>query len=159
SGDPDPLVNTATVHYHPSGFPNNITDSDTWTTNLLHPSFTVSKNCSTEPVPQAGPAKFNVTFTNTRDPDLVITAHDNIGTFNLAPSASKPFTVTVNGPFAGKATVDNTVNATAALDPKYGLSDTIGPKSASASCDVMGLAKVIKTVSGQPLSGSQAFTF
>lgn len=159
SGDPDPLVNTATVHYHPSGFPNDIHNSATWTTNLLHPGFTVSKTCTTEPVPQAGPAKFDVTFTNTGDADLVITADDGIGTFNLAAGASKTVTVTVNGPFAGQATVDNTVNATAALDQKYGLSDTIGPKSAKASCDVMGLAKVIKTVSGQPPSGTQAFTF
>jgi uncharacterized repeat protein (TIGR01451 family) len=159
SGDPDPLVNTATVHYHPSGFPNDISDSATWTTNLLHPGFTVSKTCTTQPVPQAGPAKFDVTFTNTGDADLVITADDNLGTFNLAAGATKTFTVTVNGPFAGQATVDNKVTATAALDPKYGLSDTIGPKSDSASCDVMGLAKVIKTVSGQQPSGTQSFTF
>jgi len=159
SGDPDPLVNTATVHYHPTGFPNNISDSATWTTDLLHPGFTVSKTCTTQPVSQAGPAKFNVTFTNTGDADLVITADDNIGTFNLAAGKSATFTVTVTGPFAGQPTVKNTVNATAALDPKYKLSDTIGPKSASASCDVVGLAKVIKTVSGQPPSGTQSFTF
>jgi uncharacterized repeat protein (TIGR01451 family) len=159
SGDPDPLANTATVHYHPSGFPNDITDTATWKTDLLHPGFTVSKTCTTQPVPQAGPAKFNVTFTNTGDADLVITADDGIGTFNLAAGATKTFTVTVNGPFGGQATVDNTVKATATLDPKYGLSDTIGPKSDSASCNVMGLAKVIKTVSGQPPSGAQSFTF
>jgi uncharacterized repeat protein (TIGR01451 family) len=159
SGDPNPLVNTATVLYHPSGFPNNITDSATWKTNLLHPAFKATKSCTTEPVPQAGPAKFDVTFTNTGDADLVITADDGIGTFNLAAGATKTVTVTVNGPFAGQATVNNTVKATAALDPEYGLSDTIGPKTASASCDVMGLAQVIKTVSGQPPSGSQSFTF
>jgi uncharacterized repeat protein (TIGR01451 family) len=159
NGDPNPLVNTATVHYHPSGFPNDITNSATWQTKLLKPAFTVTKTCTTEPVPQAGPAKFNVTFTNTGDADLVITADDGIGTFNLAAGATKTVTVTVTGPFAGQATVNNTVKATAALDPKYGLSDTIGPKSASASCDVMGLAKVIKTVSGQPPSGTQSFTF
>ena len=158
NGDPDPLINTATVHYHPSGFPNDITNSASWTTDLLHPGFTVSKTCTTQPVPQAGPAKFSVTFTNTGDADLVITADDGIGTFNLAAGASKTVTVTVSGPFTG-ASVPNTVNASATLDPKYGLSDTIGPKSASASCTVMGLAKVIKTVSGQPPSGTQSFTF
>jgi uncharacterized repeat protein (TIGR01451 family) len=160
SGDPNPLANTATVHYHPSGFPNDITNSATWTTNLLHPGFTVSKTCTTEPVPQAGPAKFSVTFTNTGDADLVITGDDGIGTFSLAAGATKTVTVTANGPFAGQATVNNTVTATAALDPKYGLpSDTVGPKTASASCDVMGLAKVVKTVSGQPPSGTLSFTF
>jgi uncharacterized repeat protein (TIGR01451 family) len=159
SGDPDPLVNTATVHYHPSGFPNDITDSAKWTTDLLHPDFTVSKTCTTQPVPQAGPAKFNVIFTNTGDADLVITADDGIGTVNLAAGATQAVTVTVTGPFAGQATVANTVKASATSDPKYGLNDTIGPKSDSANCTVMGLAKVIKTVSGQPPSGTQSFTF
>jgi hypothetical protein len=28
AGDPNPLVNVVTVHYHPAGFPNDITDSD-----------------------------------------------------------------------------------------------------------------------------------
>jgi hypothetical protein len=28
AGDPDPLVNVVTVHYHPAGFPNDITDDD-----------------------------------------------------------------------------------------------------------------------------------
>jgi hypothetical protein len=51
------------------------------------------------------------------------------------------------------------VNATATLDQKYGLSDTIGPKSASAHCDVAGLAKVVETVNGQAPSGTQSFTF
>lgn len=158
--DPNPLVNTAAVLYHPSGFPNNITSSATWTTTLLHPGFTVSKSCTTNPVPQAGPAQFSVTFTNTGDADLVITATDGIGTFTLPVGAVKTVPVTVNGPFAGQATVDNTVSATATLDPKYGLTDpALGPTSASASCTVMGLAQVIKTVNGQPPSGTQSFTF
>jgi len=28
AGDPDPLVNVVTVHYHPAGFPNDVTDND-----------------------------------------------------------------------------------------------------------------------------------
>lgn len=158
-GDPDPLVNTASVLYHPKGFPNNITGSATWTTDLVHPNFTVTKMCTTNPVAQAGPAKFDVTFTNTGDADLVITADDGIGTLTLAAGATTTVTVTVNGPFAGQASVDNTVNASATLASKYGLDNVLGPKSASASCTVMGLAKVIKTVDGQAPSGSQSFTF
>src|SRR5436190_16654287 len=38
AGDPDPLSNTATVHYHPDGFPNDIHDASTWTTELFQPS-------------------------------------------------------------------------------------------------------------------------
>jgi len=41
--DPDPLVNVVTVHYHPDGFPNDITDSDDHSLNLFQPDFTITK--------------------------------------------------------------------------------------------------------------------
>jgi uncharacterized repeat protein (TIGR01451 family) len=37
AGDPDPLVNTVTVHYHPDGFPNDITDDDDHEIDLVQP--------------------------------------------------------------------------------------------------------------------------
>ena len=37
AGDPDPLVNTATAHYHPAGFPNDINASDSHSVNLFQP--------------------------------------------------------------------------------------------------------------------------
>ena len=43
-GDPDPLVNTVTVHYHPAGFPNDITDTDSATVNILQPGLNVTKS-------------------------------------------------------------------------------------------------------------------
>ena len=42
-GDPDPLVNTATVHYNPAGFPNDIWDADTVNVELFQPSITLDK--------------------------------------------------------------------------------------------------------------------
>jgi hypothetical protein len=151
------LSNTATAIYSPSGFPNQIPGSSTWTLTLLHPNFTVSKACSAQPVSQAGPAVFTVTFNNTGDADLNISADDGIGSFSLAKGASRTFTVSVPGPFT--ATVNNSVTASATLAQVYNLSNVIGPKSADASCTVFGKAKVVKTVSGAPPSGTQEFTF
>ncbi|HWR66817.1 MAG TPA: hypothetical protein VN364_11930 [Bellilinea sp.] len=35
AGDPDPLVNVVTVHYHPANFPNDITDTDDHSLDLI----------------------------------------------------------------------------------------------------------------------------
>ncbi len=35
AGDPDPLVNVVTVHYHPANFPNDITDTDDHALDLI----------------------------------------------------------------------------------------------------------------------------
>ena len=51
AGDPDPLDNTVTVHYHPDGFTNDLTDSDDHSVNLFQPSVEVTKD---------GPATANV---------------------------------------------------------------------------------------------------
>jgi hypothetical protein len=162
AGDADPLTNTATVHYHPQGFPNDITDHASSTLDVLHPSFTVNKICtSAQPVPLgATSATFQVRFNNTGDTDLVITADDGIGTFTLAAGGHASYTVTVNGPFTG-GSIDNTVHTTSVTTAaKYGLTNnTVGNQSSSASCQRGGLTKVIKTVSGAAPSGTQAFTF
>jgi uncharacterized repeat protein (TIGR01451 family) len=42
--DPDPLVNTVNVLYHPEGFPNNITASDSHSVNLFQPRVEITKN-------------------------------------------------------------------------------------------------------------------
>ena len=39
AGDPDPLVNTVTVHYHPVGFPNDIVDTDDHRIDIVTPSY------------------------------------------------------------------------------------------------------------------------
>jgi len=39
AGDPSPLVNTVVVHYHPAEFPNDITDDDSHTLNIIQLEF------------------------------------------------------------------------------------------------------------------------
>jgi uncharacterized repeat protein (TIGR01451 family) len=61
------LTNTVTVHYHPDGWTNDITDTDSFTATIVHPSFTITKICATQDVPLGGTAIFNVTVANTGD--------------------------------------------------------------------------------------------
>ena len=80
-GSGQKLSNTVKVETHPAGFPNDVDAQDTYEATLLHPAYTVTKDCKagTEPVPQEGPALFTIVITNTGDADLVITADDGIG--------------------------------------------------------------------------------
>jgi hypothetical protein len=155
ASDPDPLVNIATVHYHPTGFATIITRSSTSTTDLLHPGFTVAKTCKAQPVSQAGPAVFTIAFTNTGDAALHVVPSEG-APFDVAAGASPSYDYSVNGPFS--ATVNNTVTGVVTLDPRYGLSNSY-TFSASGSCTVESKAKVVKTVSGQPPAAGQTFTF
>ncbi|MBG0765277.1 MAG: hypothetical protein H0S78_10465, partial [Tissierellales bacterium] len=43
AGDSDPLVNTATVHFHPDGFTNDIWDEDSHEVDLFQPAIDVTK--------------------------------------------------------------------------------------------------------------------
>jgi uncharacterized repeat protein (TIGR01451 family) len=43
AGDPDPLPNTVTFHYHPEGLSNDITDNATCSVDLVHPYILISK--------------------------------------------------------------------------------------------------------------------
>ena len=150
AGAPEVLNNTATVHYHPNGFPNDVTRSDPHIVDIIHPSYTVTKVCKVgiEPVPQEGPALFQITFVNTGDADLVITSDEvTPSTFDLLVDETKTFEVMVNGPFTGQATVPNTVNANAVLNSRYGVSYTEG-KTASDYCDVGGRVSVLKLTQG-----------
>jgi hypothetical protein len=149
TGDPDPLVNTANVDCSPVGFPNALTASDGVSVDLLHPDFTVVKSCSNEPVPQDGPATWDVVISNTGDVELIITADDGIGTFTLAAGTDQTFPVSADGPFAGQATVSNTVTASWVLPTEYGLDNT-DEKSASDTCFVAGEAEIIKLTQGLP---------
>jgi uncharacterized repeat protein (TIGR01451 family) len=135
-GDDDPLTNTASVSCSPDGFPNVLNDSDSYTVDLIHPSFTVDKTCVAEPISYLGPANFQVTIANTGDVPLDITADDGIGAFQLAAGASQDFDVSVPGPFTPGGTADNTVTASWTLPEEYGLDNT-DTKSASDSCDVV----------------------
>ena len=67
-GDPDPLLNTVTVHFNPFGFPNDITDSDDHTVNLFQPSVLVQK--TGDATGKIGdPVDYMITVTNTSSGD------------------------------------------------------------------------------------------
>jgi hypothetical protein len=133
AGDPDPLVNTVTVQYNPEGFPNDITDSASHSSDVVHPTLTVSKDCLTPEVPPGGTATFDVTIGNTGDVPLIFTTSENEmpGPFTLAAGESSSFQVTMVA--GGGPTVDNTVNVTAVLPPSYQLSNTL-TGTATDSC-------------------------
>jgi hypothetical protein len=143
---PDPISNTVTAHYNPEGFPNDITDSDTETIDVLHPNYTISKDCLTETVPVGGSAIFEVVFTNTGDTALTVTSDEDMTTvpggtlvpagtsFSLPVAGTRTFEVTLvatSGPI-----IENTVNASATLPASTGLTNVLD-RSASDFCDVL----------------------
>ena len=151
-GAGETLANTATAHYDlPDSYNlgNDITDSDDHTVDIIHPNYTVAKDCKAgiEPVAQDGSAVFTITFNNTGDADLVITADDGVGNFSLAPGATKSFTHSLAGPFTGQATVENTVHSTAVLAATYGLPNTFA-KDATGDCRIGGRMNLLKTTQG-----------
>jgi uncharacterized repeat protein (TIGR01451 family) len=93
-GDPDPLVNIVSVHYHPDGFPNDISDTDTATVNLFQPSVDMDK--TGDALSKVGDdADYTITVTNTSStdsPNLTCDISDallgiNKTGVNLAPGA------------------------------------------------------------------------
>jgi hypothetical protein len=141
------LTNSASVSCSPTGFPNTLIDEKSVSVTLLHPSFTVAKTCTNEPVPLAGPATWDVVIENTGDVELVVTADDGIGTFNLAAGASQTFPVSAAGPFSGQETVYNSVTASWVLPEMYGLSNT-EKKLASDACQVGSRVNLLKLTQG-----------
>jgi hypothetical protein len=136
-GDPDPLINTVTVIGKTVGFDVNVTDSTTCETDLVHPDFTVTKTCLTEPV-TGDEAEFRITITNTGDINLIITTNEPElpGPNTLAFGSS--ITIDVNRAVTpGAPDVNNTVTVTATLPAVYELPNII-IKSATASCSVPG---------------------
>jgi hypothetical protein len=152
AGDPNPLVNKATLSCTlPPAFTNRLAMSmDSHRVRLLEPGFTVAKTCLNEPVPQDGPANYDVTFTNTGNANLSITADDGIGTFLLPAGGARSFLVGLPGPFAGQQTVSNTVNASARVAEPGDFTNRIEPQSSTATCYVAGEAKITKLTQGLP---------
>lgn len=112
------------------------------------PGFTVSKACQAEPVPQEGPALFIVTFENTGNVALSITADDGVGTFDLAVGEKQSFEVGVDGPFSGQPSVENTVTASASYTDDAGHKWSSGEQSANVSCRVGSRANLLKWTQG-----------
>ena len=90
SGDPDPLLNTADAHYHPDGFTNDITDSDSHSVDLFTPSVTIDKTGDT--LSKVGDTvTYNVTITNTSSadtPTLILDSFSDTLVASVVPPAA-----------------------------------------------------------------------
>jgi hypothetical protein len=68
--DPDPLPNTVTVHYHPEGFSNDITDSASEEVDIIHPHTTMT---SAAYVYDTVSGNVEITITDKNDGDVPLT--------------------------------------------------------------------------------------
>jgi uncharacterized repeat protein (TIGR01451 family) len=124
--DPDPLLNTVAVHYNPSGFPNDVTDSASHQVDLVHPDLAVSKTCAPASASPGDTITYTCTISNTGDVgldrisitdtlkgDLTDPANFTSSTCDdsLAPDTSCTITYTVTAPSTAGPLV-NTVTAT-----------------------------------------------
>jgi hypothetical protein len=137
SSDPDPLVNTATATCSPTGFPNVLQQTASSSADLLHPSWTISEVCTTDPVPAGSPAGFSLVLTNTGDADLVFAiSGSSVPSFNGTFEVAAGGTLSLSGSAAvqaGATTVSNTASASITLAARYGLPNQF-TDSAIASC-------------------------
>jgi len=87
--------------------------------DIIHPNFTVTKTCTSEPVPAQGPATFEVVVTNTGDVNLSFTTNEAAQSSLAEPftvgknGASVTFTITIPAPSGGD--VSNSITVTASL--------------------------------------------
>src|SRR5262249_8440886 len=113
-----------------------------------------------EPISRTGPAVFTITFANTGDADLHVVPTEG-APFDVVAGASSSYSYPIAGPFSGPGagfTVPNAVSVVVTLNARYGLSNQYTATAADA-CDVKALAKIVKTVNGQPPAAGQTFTF
>lgn len=136
--DPDPLVNVVTANYEVSvlcGSPTPVeytfpvSDDATATVDLVHPDFTVVKECITDPVVPGGTADFRITIDNIGDVDLVIdTDEDDIADpFTLAwdgPAFEQVVTKDVPVELPDPPEICNEIVVTATLPPELNLPNT-----------------------------------
>src|SRR5262249_435455 len=88
----DPVINTVTGHYHPDGFPNDITATASHKLNLFQPSITFAKTADTTLSKATDDVNYKLTLNNTSSsdsPDLVCTITDTmLGVNKTVPIAS-----------------------------------------------------------------------
>jgi uncharacterized repeat protein (TIGR01451 family) len=129
------LPNEVTADYNDVyGWP--VSDTDDACVNLLHPDFTIAKDCTeVGPVEPNSTVIFRITVTNTGDVKLYFWDDANeIPPFSLDPSGVYQQDV---ARLAGSDDVFNSVTMWATLDPALGLTDVIvGPKEANDVCPV-----------------------
>ncbi|MHB9070881.1 MAG: DUF7507 domain-containing protein [Sedimentisphaerales bacterium] len=148
--DPSPLENTITVNYKDQF--NHLTDANvSASVTVIHPDFTVTNTCTSEPIPVGGPATFTVTIHNTGDVPLLFTTNeaalsDTPEPFTVAVDDFIDLTITkkdVNNPCED---VSNTITVTAKLTQTIACPiDDIVKTSNSATCYCKPTILVTKT--------------
>jgi hypothetical protein len=78
AADDSVIPNTASVLFHPQGFPNDVRGSDSANVTVVRPAFTVTKTCSTPDFPAGTTAIFTVEVVNTGDAVLRMNLDDSI---------------------------------------------------------------------------------
>jgi hypothetical protein len=91
-GDPDPLLNTATITCDVVGFDNVVENSDSHNVDLIDPSIALAKACTPNPVEVGGTIEWAITVNNTGDTDLICLVNDPTAGF-----VDEPVTVAVGG--------------------------------------------------------------
>jgi uncharacterized repeat protein (TIGR01451 family) len=156
AADPDPLLNKVTFNVSDGGTGTASADAN-WTVDLVHPAFTVTKDCVSQPVPAGASANFRIRLTNGGDVPLALDITDtNIPSLNQTGVnlgvVTNPGCVDSNGNslydggagdgcyqlegsiIATGTQVTNNVSVTATL-AAYGLPNSI-TKTAGATCTV-----------------------
>jgi uncharacterized repeat protein (TIGR01451 family) len=102
AGDPDPLVNTATVSSSDVNDPDLSNNEDTWSVDILHPAIDVSKS-GPQYAHEGDTISYTITVTNTGDTPLynVIVTDTLLGTITIGfldvgDSVTLTLTYTVN---------------------------------------------------------------
>ncbi|MEO1751944.1 hypothetical protein [Thiofaba sp. EF100] len=94
AGASDPYNNTVTVHYHPDGFPNDISHQAGHSVNLFQPDFSLSKSCAPARVKVGDPLTFTYTLQNTGSSDSPNLNKVSV-TDDKAPTAGAAFPATL----------------------------------------------------------------
>ena len=139
ANDPDPLVNTATAHYHPTGFPNDITASDDHTVNLFQPSVTIDKT-GDELSKVGDTVQYTITVTNTSSPDspnLTCAITDALLGINKQVNLASGAQDVTNAPREVQpGDTDPLVNTASVTCTVDGFGNVIGPETASHSVNL-----------------------
>jgi len=137
AGDPDPLVNTASVTCSPQGFPNVLSDSDDHSVNLFQPSIGLVKT-GDELSKVGDDVNYVITLSNTSSadtPDLDCTISDPLLGLNKAVTLA-----------SGADDVNNVVYTVLAGDP-----DPL-PNTAGATCSPQGFPNVLQAGDGHEVN-------
>jgi hypothetical protein len=147
-GDPDPLVNTVTVTCSIEGFPNEVSDSDSVTTDLLNPSVSLTKECRPDPVSVGSDITWAITVENTGDAALDCLVNDATAGFvdepvSLAGGASDSINASREVLPEDAPTISNTASVECTLTGA--LLPNVVSDEAAADCEVQVIDEICRT--------------